>query len=279
MSANLEWGVPFSIVSGFGELFMNGTTPYLLLQDNCEAMRRLRVVVDDIPQADGQINHRRFTAGYEVQLEVALWNAARDKPLCDAEARAAAEALMLHLNRILNDPGRLFWTPEGLGDQRFLDEARLSEVGPWTFGEVGDPRIVFRLDSPFPYVMDFAQVEIELADNVAQDVFNIGTVETFPVIRVDGPTSDFTIFNAEADPDGTLVYSASLPGAVPIGSGDFLELDFFRNTAYLNGAGQSRKAGIDIEQSDFWPILPGNVANNLLIVGADATVLYNHSYA
>jgi hypothetical protein len=57
-----------------------------------------------------------------------------------------------------------------------------------------------------------------------------------------------------------------------------VEFDFFRNTAYLNGAGANRKASIDIELSDFW-LLEAGVANTIEITGADADLLLNHAYA
>jgi hypothetical protein len=276
MSANLEWEIPFSIISSYGELFLNESTPYLLLGEGCEALRRLRVVVDDIPQGDGQINHKRFTSGYEIQLEVALWNAARDAPLCDQEARLAAEDLMLHLNAVLNGSGRLIWTPTGLGDRRFLDEARLAEIGPWTTGNAFDSRIVFRLDSPFPYVMDLAQVEVELVDTVDQVITNNGTVTTFPVVRVDGPATAFDIDNLTTGE--SVHYDEALPGALPILAGHYIEFDFFRNTAYFDGSGDPAKAGIVIETSDFWSLDP-QIPTTVGIFGASGTLLYNHSYA
>ena len=279
MSANLEWTIPFTIQSTKGTLALNapvGDGYYLLIQDNCEARRGLRVTVDDVPRGDGSIQHHRFTTGYEFNLTVALWEAARDQPACDEQARLMAEALMLHLNDMLNSAGRLFWTPTGLGDQRLLDNARLKEISAWTFGQAGDPRMTFRLDSPFPYVYDFAQVTTSLLDGVPEVVTNNGNVDFFPVVKVYGSTTLFTVRNITINQE--MIYDASLPGAPAIGPGDYMEFDFFRNTAYLNGDEDSGKPGIDVALSDFWPI-QGTIPNELQVDGADADILWNHSYA
>jgi len=281
VSAILEWAVPFSIQSSKGTLTLNDEANpsglFLVLQEGCEATRRLRVVTDDIPQADGQINHQRFTAGYEIQLLVALWKD-RSEPACDQQAREMGEELMLHLNCMLNDTGRLFWTPTGLGDQRLLDEARTRECGAFTFGPsgVGDARLQFRFDSPFPYVYDFTQLTVSLEASTPQNITNQGNVDFWPVVKVYGPTTAFSIENETISQ--AIVYDSSLPGAVDIGVGEYMEFDFFRNTAYLNGTGASGKPGIDMTLSDFWPLQAG-VANSIEISGADGDVLYNHAYA
>ena len=280
MSAILEWTVPFTIQSSRGTLTLNDDAnvlgTYLIQQEGCEALRDLRVVVDPIPQADGQINHQRFTTGYEVQLLVSLWENGREKPACDEQARVMAEELMLHLNTMLNDDGRLFWTPTGLGDQRLLDSARLASIGPWTLAQPGIPQITFRLDSPFPYVYDFTQVTTSLIDGVPQVVNNLGNVDFYPVAKVYGSTTLFTLRNDTLNQE--LIYDDSLPGAPTIGPGDYMEFDFFRNTAFLNGTGADGKPGIYMELSDFWPI-QGGTSNTLDITGADADILWNHSYA
>lgn len=279
MSANLEWSIPFTIQSSKGDLTLNDDTNplglFLLQKEGCEATRRLRVITDDIPQADGQINHQRFTAGYEMQLLVSLWESTT-KPACDQQAREMGEALMLHLNCMLNDTGRVFWTPTGLGDQRLLDEARTREVGAFTFGQAGISQIQFRFDSPFPYVYDFTQLTATLLNGVPQNVTNEGNVDFWPVLKVYGPTTAFTLENETISQ--AIVYDDSLPGAVSIGVGEYMEFDFFRNTAYLNGTGASGKPGIDMELSDFWPLQAG-VANSIEVSGADADMLYNHAYA
>lgn len=277
MSAIVEWDVPFSIESTKGTLDLNDDSGplYLLLQEGCEARRDLRVTVDEMPQADGQINHLRFTSGYEVQLQVSLWED-REQPACAAVARAMAEELMLHLNCMLNDAGRLFWTPTGLGDQRLLDEARLREISAWSFGPAGDPRMTFRFDSPFPYVYDYAQVATTLPITTPVSVENEGNVDFFPVVKVFGPTTAFVLANQ--DVGESIVYNSALPGAAAIGSGDYVELDFFRNTAFLNGDGANLMAGIDVELSLFWALQAG-VPNFIECTGAAAQILYNHAYA
>lgn len=280
MSANLEWTIPFTIQSTRGDLTLNDEANalglYLLMQEGCTAMRQLRIVTDDIPQADGQINHQRFTAGYTMQLLVGLWES-RTKPACDEQARLMGEALMLHLNTMLNDSGRLFWTPTGLGDQRLLDECQTRDVGAFGFGPAFEPRLQFTFDSPFPYVYDFAQETTVLEDGVPEVVNNEGNVDFWPVVKVYGSASLFTLQNVTLNQ--AVIYDDSLPGAPTIGPGDYMEFDFFRNTAFLNGTGADGMPGVYMELSDFWPI-QGGVSNTLQIDNApSADVLWNHSYA
>src|SRR6185295_4647970 len=91
---------------------------------------------------------------------------------------------------------------------------------------------------------------------------NSGTAPFWPVFKVYGPFDSFQIENSSnLDDDGNpmiILYQDILPGAVPIGGSDYIEIDCFRNTVYLNGSGDTRKAGINIIESDFWNLIVGN---------------------
>jgi hypothetical protein len=277
VSANVEWGVPFTIQSSYGDLTLNDTTNplgyFVLVESGCAMGRDLRAVSDPIPQGDGQVHHRRFADGYQVRLTIELWENP-NQAACAEVARLMVQELMLHLNDMLNDPGRVLWTPTGLGDQRILDEARVVILQRPTVSD-GAIRFDVTFDSPFPYVLDFAQVTEALADGVPENLTNNGNVEMFPVVKVYGPTSFFTLENTTVGQ--TFTYDATQPGASSIAGGDYLELDFFKNSAFLNGTGARRFAGIEVESSDFWPLVPG--VNAVEITGATADVLFNHTYA
>ncbi len=281
MSACVEWGVPFTIRSSYGDLDLNDPANplgfYVLVESGCAMGRDLRVVSDDIPQGDGQIHHRRFASGYQARLTIAFFED-EHKRACGAQLQAMVDELGLHLNVMLNDTGRVLWTPTAdpvTGAERMLDEARVASIGRPTGGEGGYPQIDVLFDSPFPYAIDATQVQEAMVTVTPEYLSNDGNVETFPVIRVDGPASSFDLINHTTGQQ--LSYDSSRPGATGISGGDYIEFDFFRNSAWLNGDDDRRFAGIDVAASDFWALVPG--VNYIEIVGADMTVLYNHSWA
>lgn len=280
MSACVDFSVPFTIQSAYGTLTLNDDTNTLglfLLNEGqggqgCQMGRDLRVVNDNVPQGDGEIHHRRFAGAYQAKLTIGMWKD-RHERACDEQLRLMFEELGLHLNSLLNDPGRLIWTPPGLGDNRMLDEARVRDLPRPSVGIATEQEVIF--DSPFPYAYDATQAQPALSDGVPAYLTNNGNVETFPVVKVNGAAGFFQVINHSAGV--MLQYDPTRPGAVSIPGGSYIEFDFFRNTAYLNGNGPSRKAGVDVAASDFWTLAPG--VNIIEVVGATATVLYNHSYA
>ncbi len=119
------------------------------------------------------------------------------------------------------------------------------------------------------------------SDTGLEVITNTGNTDFYPVVRVFGATSFFQMFNESVvDLSGNplvLQYDSGLPGAVAIGGGDYVEFNFFTGTAFLNGSGANRLAGVDMRYSDFFPLIPGD--NFLSIVGASALVLSNGSWA
>lgn len=276
MSANVEWGIPFTIQSAYGDLTLNDDTNplglFLLDQAGCAMGRDLRVTADPLPQADGENLHRSFTDGYQVRLTIQMW-ASRTDMACDEQLRLMTEELMLHLNSMENDAGRVFWTPTGLGDQRLLDEARVVALPRPSNG----PPVSFDItwESPFPYVIDYTQKTEGLVSGVPEYLSNDGNVEMKPVMKVYGPSSAFTIWNSTVGQQ--LVYDSTQPGASAIAAGHYIEFDFFRETAWLDGNVARREAGIDVLASDFWALVPG--VNFVEITGATADVLWNDANA
>lgn len=294
----LEWDVPFILSTPYGDLPFNslassGTTPvgnYLLDSTACHAGTGRRVTRTNIPQAGGEITHRKYRTGYAMELSVQLWEDTAT-PACQAVLREMADYLMLHLNSIDNEDGRIRWAPSG-ANERMLDRVRF--LGPTLDGggggisvsvaKGGDAPLVtvgFALLSPFPYGMDYAETDTHIADGATATLDNTGNSDFYPVLRVNGPSSGFVVTNLDVeDEDGNalqIVYDTGLPGSHTIAGGHYVEIDCFRNTVYLDGDVANRKPGIDILLSDFWYLQPGT--NRISITGADVDVLWQPAYA
>lgn len=296
----VEWDVPFILSSPYGDLpfntlASNGTTPvgyYLLDSTACMAGTARRVTRTNIAQAGGEITHKKYRSGYAMELTAQLWETSGidGKPAEKSVLREMADFLMLHLNALDNEDGRIRWAPSG-ANERMLDRVRM--LGPSIDGAGSSVSVVvskdaatplrtvtFALLSPFPYAMDYAEIDTPIADGASVALDNIGNSEFWPVIKVHGPTSAFSLINNDVlGDDGEalqIVYDATLPGAVPIESGHYAEIDCFRNTVYLDGDGANLKPGIDILQSDFWPLVPGS---NTITVGANIDILWQSAYA
>jgi hypothetical protein len=272
----IEWQQSARIQSSYGTLNFNddsGTTLYLLDPQRCVARRNLRVTADPVPQGDGEILHARFADGVEFDITLTLWTD-RNSPACDDDARLMEEALHKHLQAILNGSGRWFWQPTGYGDERMMDEARWLAPLVSTMGNEGIWELTFSIDSPFPYIIDATQTTESLSNAIADTLTNTGNAPFWPVIRVLGPASAFTIENQD---NGMMIdYDPTLPGGQNISVGDYAEIDTFRNTIYLNGDEDNLKAGIAVTNTDFWSLSPGTT--NVIITGADANFLLNDAW-
>ena len=294
-----EWENAWRLVSPAGTLTFNQDEThqyrFLLDPEKCSASLPVRVTDDDVPQGSGKIPHRRWRGGYVFHLAVQLWT--YGDRACKGDARAMLDLLGLHLNAMENTgllpgapEGRLIWTPSAntAGDDvpasdRMLTRAQLL-TAPAPQLQDGTETVEFEVDSSFPYYIEFTQTETDISDGSTVAVANVGNADFYPVIQAQGPTTGFTIINLDVlDPAGSpleLTYDSTLPGAVAIAGGDYLEIDFFRQTAYLNGSGANRFAGIDMRVSDFFPLAPAELAdNNLQVGGADIVVLSNGAWA
>lgn len=267
----VEWDcIPFDFVTPQGQMDWNipaapGDPLYLLVKESCQAVSAQRVTKDNIPQKDGSILHKRFRTGYEITFKINYYETT-EQPACGAVLVDMHDVMMRHLRSVLNESGRVIYTPSGQA-ARFFDEVRwLREVV--TEVQTGLTAVTFALDTPFPYALDFAQIETEI-DTSPTTLTNLGSAPMFPVIRVDGPTCGFTIINYDnLDDQGNpkqFIYDADFPGAQCIGAGDYAEIDTFRDTIYLNGDEDNLKDGVDIENSDFFELVVGD--NDIVVLG------------
>lgn len=304
----VEWENPWSLETPAGTLPLNqevkiGTQHlgyYILDRSRCSAGAARRVTRTNLPQADGEITHRKFKQGYVVELNLQFWDTIGEggRPACGGTLREMADLLDLHLNAIENADGRLFWEPTTWPasgptlDQRMLDKVR--SLGPSGQGDSGFVSVVVEHDaegplvtatfavlSPLPYAMDFTQITTNIFGGAT--LTNLGNANFYPVMQVHGPASSFAITNASVTDDNgnalSVVYDSTLPGAVTIGAGHYAEIDFFRETIFLDGHFANLKAGIDVTLSDFFPLVPG--ANALSVgayTGSQVDVLWQSAY-
>lgn len=259
-----------SLVSPQGTLTFNGATGqrYVLDNDGCKVSRPLRVTKDNIPQQNGSIAHRRFTEGYQITLKVNLL--VDDDPACDADAVAMTDALMLHLNAMLEvESGRFYFTPPGAAE-------RIFDACQWlTYPEQSTspyPSATFTLDTPFPYAISSAQTTPALGGTVT----NNGNTDFWPVLHIDGPTDGFVVGNNTTGKEIFWGPQTCNP-AVTIGSGDWVEIDAFRATITKNGDVRFVDCGLTTVLSQYWSLQPG--PNETELIGASGYVLMNDAWA
>lgn len=264
MAATAQWiDIPFRLESPYGAIDLNTSSGdrYLLVPSGCDMGAELRVTKENIPQADGSILHRRWFAGYECRLTIMPW--VNDVPACDNDLVRMIDMLSgicWSLREAGDNQGRLKWTPTGK-PMRMLDDIRLLERLTVATDETGLVTCTFSVDTPYPYAQDFTQITTALP-GVAT---NTGTAEYWPVFKIYGPTDAFTLTNTTTGE--SIIYDKNLPGGISVpGGGGYVEIDCFRNTAYINGFVLDAKGSIDVVNSDFFPIVVGS--NTLTLSGA-----------
>ena len=274
----IEWDRASTLRSPLGDLDLNQTITvggnsciYLVDPGRSKATRGMRATVDNVPQGDGEIFHRRFSNGVEFALVIQLWETT-NLPACDELARLMQEELVMHLEAMKNDTGRYLWQPTNYGDERMLDEARWLVDVDEALGEGQIWELTFTIDSPLPYVIDSTQASPTISGT--SSITNNGNVPFFPVIQPQGAFTDFTITNNTTGL--TIVYDDDRPGAQSVGASDYAEIDTFRNSIYLNGDEDNLAPGIDPLLTDYFVLEPG--LNSITCTGASCIFLVNHAW-
>lgn len=289
--ACVEWNIPFTLKTPQGELDLN-----VALEDSlfCFLMRpqacsmqvdHLRVTTDDVGQGDGGIPHPTWRSFYTVKLGLEYWVGESPEarvPACEHDRRAMHDLLMLHLNSLVRpslsdiESGntQLFWTPSTSSslDDRLVNRITLVQYGPAQDDGENSVFVEFELRSEFPYAMDKTELQTDY-DIGSYTIDNIGTADFYPVFRVPGEIEAFTLENETLGLQFN--YDGQQPGAQVIGGGEYLEIDTFRNTAFLNGNGADLLAGVDIPSSDFWWLAPGD---NAVIFDTPVTVFWQPAW-
>lgn len=268
---------PYSSARGETLLFNDteAVGQYLVQQTGCQFTIGVRSTTDNVPQADGSIPHHRFLTGTQIEMAVSLF-VDDENPACDAILADLLDTLSGALRSLLNagdNAGRLQWEIDG-GNERMLDDCRLLVYPKFGF-DGAFPTVTFTLDSQYPYAQDLNQTSTVIADGDTEILDNTGTADYQPVFKVFGPATSFELTNITTGLQ--FVYDSTLPGAIAIGgSGDYAEIDVFRNRIFYNGSGANLAAGIDQLSSDYWALVVGEneVAVDIVGGGTSATVLW-----
>lgn len=258
-----NWNVSATLASVYGDLSLNASTGdrYLLVNAECDMWQDVRAQLLNIAQADGSLIQDRFSTGTRLKLVVSLWY--NDDIACDDDLQRMVDNLSKHAWSMLHAAwsGRFLWSPAG-ENVRMLDYMQVTERMTWDYKNA-DVRATLLFDSPFPYAMEFTQHDDSFSGS--QVLNNTGNTTFYPVFKVTGGGA-FTLSN---DTSGeSIVYTGSYSG--------YAEIDTFRNTIYENGNGANLKDGLDVENSDFWGLVPGN--NVVTISGGTVEVLWQPAW-
>ncbi len=268
----------WDLISGLGTLPLNDDGYaggfYAIDPTGCSGAPVMRATVDNVPQADGSILHNRFLTGYQITLKIDLYKDSQTAACEDGLVQTMIDNLSRHLQYMLREQGRLTYDPGGGLATRLADELQ-TLLMPEVTVEDGLTSLRFQVDSPFPYTYDFEQTETTI--NATTDIItNTGSAPFYPVWRVyagGSPLTDFTLANATTGLN--FIWDSSLPGGTAIPAGEYAEIDTFRNVMYLNGDEDNLKAGIDIVNSQFWPL---DVGANSITTDADARLLWQPAW-
>ncbi len=282
----VDWTCPFWLETPFGTLALNAPDTngnrWQLVPEKCSASLPVRATQDDIPQGDGAIPHRRWRSGFTVHLALEPLTADDGCP-SGSDLLDMVDELGLHINSMIRTglvPGfpnaRLVFTPPGHASRMF-DRCQLSPdvVASALGGDMGGVSIEFDFTSSYPYYMEEMETDTGLTSGDTDTITNAGNTQFYPVWRVSGPFTDFTLTNHSlvdlAGDPVELIYNSSLPGAVAVGAGHYIEINTFLAKAFLDGSGASRMAGFDMLLSDFFPLIPGANAIEFNAAGGDGS--------
>jgi len=302
----IDFSKAFDIDNGIQDIFLNqtidlpgfgsGSLPpeyqgaYLLRTDECSAGLRMRHTgPNPLPAKDGSTQHLRFVDGMQVTFSAYLWQVTSgaglgQKPACDEPLQMLMDGLDRALQNLRRpDPatgldGRIIYYCERDDCSRILDGVRLLEGPLWEFDQQREIMgVTFTLDSPFPYWLSITETT---SSSWSATITNEGSCPMFPVWKVYGDTDGFTLRNDTYDLE--IIYDDDFPGASFISTPNYVEIDTFRETAFLNGSGDNRIAGIDVENSTFWPLFPGDnliqVSGKGTFAAPTAEMLWNYAW-
>jgi hypothetical protein len=256
-----DWTVPFNLTSALYSgsplplnQYIANTGYYFLRQEGCALRNNVRSQKNDIPQADGAILHRRFTAGMEMDLAIQLWETT-DQMACDALQQSMLDTLMGYLYALINagdNEGRISWTPNGQA-ARMLDDIRLlTYPAVTTLSDSLGIEVAVTVDCALPYEEDLQATPSAFTSGTL-NVTNTGNRPAYPVFRI--YSGSFIMENTSTG--HYLVFDDTQPGCPDVNPGDYIEFNTLNNTAYKNGNQANMKPGIVMVSSDFFLLAPG----------------------
>lgn len=259
-----DWTVQATLASVYGDLSLNATSGdrYLLDNSKCDMWQDVRAQLVNIPQEDGSLVSERFWTGTRLKLCVQLWE--DDGIACDDDLQRMVDTLAKHAGSMLKAAwsGRFLWDPDG-DDIRMLDYMQMTERMTFQQPAGGAMEATLLFDSPFPYAIDFTQIDTTTSGSTVLN--NVGNTTFYPVFKVTGG-GPFFLSN---DTTGLAIdYTGTYSG--------YAEIDTFRNTIYENGNGANLKDGLDVQNSDFWGLVPGNQV--VSITGGTVEILWQAAW-
>lgn len=266
-----DWSVPFDITAAQFSTdvlplnqdvtFDAGVGIYRIIQPASKLRTDVRATKEHVPQNDGDVFHRRFLSGCEMDMTVQFWQPGDPSQqfACDELLQEMTDIFMGYMYGLLNagdNEGRIRWRPSGdsslTSTYRMLDDLR---IWKWPV-EVHEPddafTLAFTLDCALPYAEDLTQ----LAPTIPGAVVNAGNVPVYPVWKLYGPFTTVTV--ALSGSGEQFKYDGGLTGAAPIASGHYIEVNTFNNTVYLDGNTDNDLPGIVMNSSDFFKLPPGS---------------------
>ena len=298
-----DWTVPFELTSApyaaattlsFNTpvVFTSGTGTFFLRGDGCGLNNQVRQTKEFVPQEDGAILHRRFLGGMEMSLAVQLWQDT-ETIACDTLQKEMLDTLMGYAYGLLNagdNQGRISWMPSGgsstASTSRMLDDLRLLSY-PVESQQPGSPyEVSFTVDCALPYAEDLTPLNPGISGG-GGTVVNYGNRSSYPVWQVyngSGAHLAFTLTNTLTG--DSFSFDDTLPGCADIASGEYVEIDTFRNSATKVAAGpvlSNVAAGVVMTTSDFFLIPPGSNTITLVAstgsIGGSSQCLINSAWA
>lgn len=284
-----EWTRPIVLTSRAGTLNINpldtdSADHWKTVAAECRAGWSVRSRPSDIPRQNGQIKRRRFISGTSATLTMEPWMAGAEQPVCGSQLTEMMDDLRYHLWCLAvdtDDTGRVAFhveaapPPSIISSVRMLDDIALLSIDDDTLVDDIRRRISFTVDSPFPYLLSQEQ-RIEVINATTDTITMYGGADFFPVVQVYGAFSTFEITHNGLGV--SIGYDDTRPGAPSIGGGQYLEIDFFRQTATkVAGAVLTDAwAGLIAESGDFFTLVPGA---NSITTDADVRFLVNEAWA
>jgi hypothetical protein len=167
-----------------------------------------------------------------------------------------------------------------------LDDIRLLSY-PAESQQPGSPyEITVTVDCALPYAEDLTQLSPSVAGG-GGTVINNGNRPTYPVWQIyNGMAAPFWFELTNTTTGDILAFNDALPGCADIGSGEYVEIDTFRNSITKVAAGPTLSnvaAGLIMTGSDFFSIPPGSNTITLTAlagsIGASSRCLINSAFA
>ena len=274
-----DWSVSFELTSALysaTKLPFNtvhtlpsaGTGIYLLRPDGCSQKNQVRATRNDVPQADGEILHRRFVSGMEMTLAIQLWQD-MNNIACDDLQQEMLDELNGYLYQLINagdNVGRIEWDP-AYSDKRMLDDIRLLTYPEVSISQSLAAEVLVTIDTQWPYEMDLAEERTNFASSVT--LTNDGNRSTYPVFQINGPFETFVLTNLTTD--YSFSYDEDQLGAPNITAGHYVEINTFRNTIFKDGNTSNCKPGVVMETSDFFELASGANDITLAVTGSGSS--------